>query len=54
MEQGFLYFSRGGRIRTYDLVVPNDARYRAALHPEGLRAVGAAPRREFQFLRKLA
>ena len=26
--------SRGGRIRTYDLVVPNDARYRAALHPE--------------------
>jgi hypothetical protein len=26
--------SRGGRIRTYGLVVPNDARYRAALHPE--------------------
>ena len=25
---------RGGRIRTYGLVVPNDARYRAALHPE--------------------
>ena len=28
------FFCRGGRIRTYDLVVPNDARYRAALHPE--------------------
>ncbi len=25
---------RGTRIRTWDLVVPNDARYRAALHPE--------------------
>ena len=24
---------RGGGIRTHDLVVPNDARYRAALHP---------------------
>ena len=30
------YRSRGGRIRTYGLVVPNDARYRAALHPENL------------------
>ena len=29
-----LFRSRGGRIRTYGLVVPNDARYRAALHPE--------------------
>ena len=27
-------FCRGDRIRTYGLVVPNDARYRAALHPE--------------------
>ena len=25
---------RGERIRTSGLVVPNDARYRAALHPE--------------------
>lgn len=24
---------RGGRIRTYDLLVPNEARYRATLHP---------------------
>ncbi len=27
-------FGRGERVRTSDLVVPNDARYRAALHPE--------------------
>ena len=33
-ETGFEVNSRGGRIRTYGLVVPNDARYRAALHPE--------------------
>lgn len=26
--------SRGERTRTSGLVVPNDARYRAALHPE--------------------
>ncbi len=26
--------SRGGRIRTYDLHIPNVARYRATLHPE--------------------
>jgi hypothetical protein len=25
---------RGDRIRTYGLFVPNEARYRAALHPE--------------------
>ena len=25
---------RGGRIRTYDLHIPNVARYRATLHPE--------------------
>gem|GEM_PF-1856682 len=30
--RGFL--SRGGRIRTYDLHIPNVARYRATLHPE--------------------
>gem|GEM_PF-4821628 len=31
---------RGDRIRTCGLVVPNDARYQAALHPDGLcRAV---------------
>ena len=28
--------SRGGRIRTYDLLVPNQARYRATLHPENI------------------
>lgn len=28
--------SRADRIRTCDLVVPNDARYRAALLPENL------------------
>ena len=26
--------SRGGQIRTDDLLVPNQARYRATLHPE--------------------
>ena len=29
-----VFFSRGGRIRTYDLHIPNVARYRATLHPE--------------------
>ena len=29
----FVPFRRDDRIRTCDLVVPNDARYRAALHP---------------------
>ena len=27
---------RGGGIRTHDLFVPNEARYQAAPHPEGL------------------
>ena len=31
----FVLSSRGDRIRTYDLHVPNVARYRAALRPEG-------------------
>ena len=26
--------SRGGRIRTYGLLLPKQARYRATLHPE--------------------
>jgi hypothetical protein len=26
---------RGDRIRTYDILVPNQARYRAALRPDG-------------------
>jgi hypothetical protein len=30
----FVLSSRGDRIRTYDLHVPNVARYRAALRPE--------------------
>lgn len=29
-----IFFRRGGRIRTYDLHIPNVARYRATLHPE--------------------
>ena len=33
MSVAFLY-CRDGETRTLDLVVPNDARYRAALHPE--------------------
>jgi hypothetical protein len=39
LSRGFCYpswtrFRRGGRIRTYDLHIPNVARYRATLHPE--------------------
>jgi hypothetical protein len=30
----FNILSRGGRIRTYDLLLPKQARYRATLHPE--------------------
>jgi hypothetical protein len=29
-----ILLSRGGRIRTYDLLLPKQARYRATLHPE--------------------
>jgi hypothetical protein len=40
MIKGFLDIlqsvSRGGRIRTYDLLLPKQARYRATLHPEKL------------------
>jgi hypothetical protein len=28
------FYCRGGRIRTYDLLLPKQARYRATLHPE--------------------
>ena len=28
------FLCRGGRIRTYDLLLPKQARYRATLHPE--------------------
>ncbi len=28
---------RGERIRTFDLLVPNEARYQAALHPAQLQ-----------------
>ena len=31
---GLFLFCRGSGIRTHDLVVPNDARYQAALYPE--------------------
>ncbi len=33
---------RDGEIRTLDLVVPNDARYLAALHPEKGKRVGVS------------
>ena len=46
---------RGGRIRTYDLLVPNQARYRATLHPEkkimlspGDDLLGGAPTGSFR------
>ena len=32
-------FCRGGRIRTYDLLLPKQARYRATLHPERVAKV---------------
>ena len=35
-KTGFLLQNgRGDRIRTYDLLVPNQALYQAKLHPEG-------------------
>ena len=35
--KGFFFFSgRGGQIRTDDLLLPKQARYRATLHPDGL------------------
>ena len=33
---------RDGEIRTLDLVVPNDARYLAALHPDEGMGVGVS------------
>ena len=33
-EESFSEKSRGDRIRTCDLVAPNDALYQAELHPE--------------------
>ena len=39
MLKAFFTFCRGGQIRTDDLLVPNEARYRATLHPEALKAV---------------
>jgi hypothetical protein len=33
-RHSFVVFSRGGRIRTYDLLLPKQTRYRATLHPE--------------------
>ncbi len=36
-EPGFKLTCRGSEIRTHDLVVPNDARYQAALYPEGCK-----------------
>lgn len=30
----FILFSRGTRIRTWDPLVPNQVRYRTALHPD--------------------
>jgi hypothetical protein len=34
------FVCRGGRIRTYDLLLPKQARYRATLHPEKLKLKG--------------
>ena len=31
--------SRGGRIRTYDFLLPKQARYQAALHPDDPKGV---------------
>ena len=31
---------RGDRIRTYDLLVPNQALYQAKLHPEEVQSMG--------------
>jgi hypothetical protein len=37
------HFGRGDRIRTCDLLVPNQALYQAKLHPERPRVNGCAP-----------
>ena len=34
MIEDLFLFGRGGRIRTYGLLLPKQARYRATLHPE--------------------
>ncbi|MCD6068095.1 MAG: hypothetical protein K0S33_2921 [Bacteroidetes bacterium] len=36
-------FCRGGQIRTDDLLVPNEARYRATLHPDLVSFTVLAP-----------
>ncbi len=39
-----LLSGRGGRIRTYDLLLPKQARYRATLHPEGVLLSTSPPK----------
>ena len=34
LKRNGILLSRDGRIRTYDLLLPKQARYRATLHPE--------------------
>ena len=37
---------RGGRIRTYDFLLPKQARYQAALHPEHPLAIAVVSLRQ--------
>ena len=42
---------RGERIRTSDILVPNQARYRAALHPEDAAFYSGTPHRSIESMR---
>ncbi len=42
---------RGERIRTSDILVPNQARYRAALHPEDAAFYSGTPYRSIESIR---
>ena len=46
--------SRGGRIRTGDLLLPKQARYRATLRPEQMNLVGRMRRRHRYSVRNLS
>jgi hypothetical protein len=45
-----LVFCRGGRIRTYDLLLPKQARYQATLHPELSKKQGRKYRKECELI----
>jgi hypothetical protein len=45
---GHATFGRGERIRTSDILVPNQARYRAALHPEDAAFYSGTPHRSIE------